>query len=120
MIHSIFCCQLGARKLIFNQLCITLFMNCKNVCFALEIFQFAYSFETSFNGFKIDLWDNFNIQTEISSCPRTLLTFRDFRIFKISISFMLTELNSDVIMEAQFNGNLLLLFIKEHLFAKYH
>ena len=35
----------------------------------------------------------------------TTLTSRDFRIFKISDFFMLTELNIDVVIEALFTEN---------------
>ena len=72
----------------------------------------------SFNGFKIDLWNNFNILIEISSYRWALLASEDFGIFKIPDSFMLTERNNDVVIEDLFIGNLLRLFIKEHWFAK--
>ena len=65
--------------------------------------------DKSFNGFEIDLWDNFNILTEISLCPWDLLISKDFRIFEISGSFMLTELTNDVEIEAPLNGNCCLL-----------
>ena len=72
----------------------------------------------SFNGFKIDLWNNFNILIEISSYRWALLASEDFGIFKMPDSFMLTERNNDVVIEDLFIGNLLRLFIKEHWFAK--
>ena len=41
----------------------------------------------SFNGLKINFWDNFCILIDISSCSWALLASRDFRIFKISDFF---------------------------------
>ena len=63
----------------------------------------------SCNGFKTDLWDDFNVLIEIYLCPWALLTSTNFRIFKM---FKLNK-----VIEALFS-NLLLLLIKEQWFAK--
>ena len=74
---------------------------------------------TLFNYFKINLWDIFSILLEISLYIWVLLTSKDFRVFKISDSFMLIELNNDVVIEALFNvTSLKLCFIREHLLSK--
>ena len=106
------CHKPGVRKLVYNFYLITHYLFCElERCLlfsnCLGIIQFADSFR---HGFKIDLRDNFRILIEISSCPRAL-TSRDFGAFKISDSFMLTELDSDVVIEALFNANWPLLFI---------
>lgn len=63
-----------------------------------------------FNYFKINLWDILNILIEISLYLWALLISKDFRVFKISDSFVLIELNNDVVTEALFNISSLKLF----------
>ena len=95
----------GNLPVTFKELLFTFSVNWDNVAFS----QWSDNIPVinrSFNGFKIDLSDNFNILIKRVHEP-TLLTSRDFTIFKISESSMLT-----------FNVNLLLSFFQDHWFAK--